>query len=182
MYGREIFILYHHATHTYLVQRYVPSIWRFSLWYPRDCLARYINCMLGLHHLGNVTATIVGMVGLDDLVGLVHVLNNTDFLQIQLPGHFVRADISAKGNRILGGGTSAGVSFFHSGRNAIIHNLGYCHPVKTTFQARYEGLNCQTKKAAAQHRLHLTPQEQRDDVQRLYAWSGKNLQQVRCAF
>ena len=77
--GVEFFVrvLRDHAAHTDLVQRHVSRIWRISIRLSRDRFARYRNGVLGLHHLGDVAAATVGMVGLGDFVWLVHILYHT---------------------------------------------------------------------------------------------------------
>ena len=96
--------------------------------------------MPGLHHMGNLTTTTLGLVGLCNLVRRFHVLNSSDILQIQLFQHLVRTGISAEGNGNLGWITITRLPFFPSDRNTFIHDLGNSTTIKTAFQIGYEGL------------------------------------------
>lgn len=104
--------------------------------------------MPGLHHMGNLTTTTLGLVGHSNFVRRFHVLNGNDILQIQLFQHHIRTGISTKGNGNLGWNTITRLSFFPSGRNTFIHNPGNCITIKKTFQKSYKDLNPKTRNSA----------------------------------
>ena len=91
--------------------------------------------------MGDVTATIVGVVGIYDFIGFVHFFYGTHLLQIQLPNHSIRACVSLTGNRNPGKFASTGVSFCHSDRNTAVHHLVDCIAIKTNLHAGRLGKN-----------------------------------------
>jgi|GEM_PF-1835175 len=89
----------------------------------------------GVHHMGHIAATALGVVGVRDPVGLVHVLNHTHFLPIELCSHPGGVGISATGAGIPGWRAGAGLSFRDPGRNTAPHHLGRGASIETMLPA-----------------------------------------------